>query len=67
MLSWKHGNASYAGFASFTFGDVSPRAREELTQRGFKIYDRQLPGQPIGFARLGGDVSTAQPDSGSVT
>src|SRR5258707_15768411 len=54
MLSWKHGNASYAGFASFTFGDVSPRAREELTQRRFKIDDRQLPGPPIGFARLGG-------------
>jgi hypothetical protein len=45
---------SYPGFASFTFGDLSPRAREELTERGFKIYDRQRPGQPIGFAPLGG-------------
>ena len=54
MLNLKPGNESYAGFASFTFGNLSPRAGEELTQRGFKIYDRQLPGQPIGFARLGG-------------
>jgi hypothetical protein len=46
-------NESDAGFASFTFGDLPPRAREELTQRGFKIYDRQLAGQTIGFVRLG--------------
>jgi hypothetical protein len=54
MLNLKHGNESYAGFASFTFGDLSSRAREELTQPGFKIYGRRLPGQPIGFAWLGG-------------
>ncbi len=51
MLNLKHGNESYAGFASFTFDDLSPRAREELTQRGFKIYDPQLAGRPIGFDR----------------
>jgi hypothetical protein len=45
VLNLKHRNESYAGFALFTSGDLSPRAGDELTQRGFKIYDRQLPGR----------------------
>jgi hypothetical protein len=40
--------------------------REELTQRGFKIDDRQLPGQPIGFTRLSGIRLFCPTDSGSV-
>jgi hypothetical protein len=44
VLNLKNGKESYAAFVLFTSGDLSPRAREELTQRGIKIYDRQLPG-----------------------
>jgi hypothetical protein len=44
VLNLKNGKESYAAFVLFTSGDLSLRAREELTQRGIKIYDRQLPG-----------------------
>jgi len=44
ILNLKNGKENYAAFALFTSGDLSPRAREELTQHEIKIYDRQLPG-----------------------
>jgi hypothetical protein len=44
VLGLKNQNKNYAGFALFISGNVSPRARDELSKRGVKIYERQLPG-----------------------
>jgi hypothetical protein len=44
VLDLKNQNKNYSGFALFISGDVSPRARDELSKRGVRIYERQLPG-----------------------
>jgi hypothetical protein len=43
-LSLKQVNEGYSGFVLILSGDASERARDELNQRGVKIYERQLPG-----------------------